>query len=281
MSNKRVLLTGASGLIGKEAIEPLQDLGFEVFAPDLEEFNLFDENLVNSYLDKVKPAYLLHFAWFTGVGYLESELNFKFLNSSVDLLEKFIKYGGKRAVFSGTCFEYEFCNEPIKETQKLNPQTTYAKCKNELRQKAEEVAKNNDISFAWGRIFYVYGRNESENRLGGALTNKLAKNEVVTINFAQLQRDYVYTKDIARAFSTILNSDIVGCVNIAKNQGMTLEDFALEYAKQLGKEDYLKIQHERSNQPLKIIGDNTRLTEELGFKFKYNHAQAVAEILSK
>ncbi len=280
MGNKKVLLTGATGLIGKEAIEPLQDLGFEVYAPDLKEFNLFDDNLVNYYLEQVKPAYLLHFAWFTGAGYLESDLNFKFLNSSVKLLEKFIKNGGKRAVFSGTCFEYEFCSEPIKETQTLNPQTTYAKCKDELRQKAEKIAKDKDISFAWGRIFYVYGRNEAENRLGGALVNKLAKNEVVTINSAQLQRDYVYTKDIARAFATILNSDVTGCVNIAKNQGMTLENFALEYAKQLGKEDYLKILHEESHQPLKIIGDNTRLVKELGFEFRYNHAQAVVDILS-
>lgn len=281
MNNKRVLLTGATGLIGKEAIEPLQNSGFEVFAPGLEEFNLFNELSVNSFLENVKPEYLLHFAWFTGEGYLESELNYDFLNSSVNLLEKFIKNGGKRAVFSGTCFEYDFCDKPIKETQSLNPKSIYAQCKNELRVNAEKIAEKYDISFAWGRIFYVYGKNEAENRLGGALATKLAKNEVVTINSAQLQRDYVYSKDIARAFVAILNSDIRGSINISKNNGMTLEDFALEYAKQLGKENYLNIKYENSTQSLKIIGDNARLTKELGFKFKYNHTQAVAEILSK
>lgn len=281
MEKRKVLLTGASGLIGKEAVEPLRELGFEVYAPDLDEFNLFENESVEKYLDKVKPAYLLHFAWFTGKGYLESELNSKFLNSSIKLLENFIKNGGKRAVFAGTCFEYDFCDEPIKETQNLNPQTLYAKSKNELRQKAEIIAKEHDISFGWGRIFYVYGKNEVETRLGGALANKLARNEVVTINSAQLQRDYVYTKDIARAFVSFLNSDVTGCVNIAKNQGMTLGDFALEYAKQLGKEQYLNIQYEESNQPLKIIGDNSRLLNEVGFVFKYNHKEAVTEILSK
>ena len=51
--------------------------------------------------------------------------------------------------------------------------------------------------------------------------------------------------------------------------------------KKLGKENYLNIKYENSTQSLKIIGDNARLTKELGFKFKYNHTQAVAEILSK
>lgn len=279
--SKKVLLTGATGLIGKEAIEPLTNLGYEVFAPDLDEFNLFEAESVKSYLDKTKPSYLLHFAWFTGKGYLESDLNLKFLNSSERLLENFAKNGGMRAVFAGTCFEYDFCDEPIKENQNLNPQTLYAKSKNELREKAEKIVQTNGVSFGWGRIFYVYGKNEVETRLGGALAHKLARNEEVTINSAQLQRDYVYTKDIARAFVSFLNSDVTGCVNIAKNAGMTLGDFALEYARQLGKEKYLNLQYEETTQPLKIVGDNSRLINEVGFEFKYNHEKAVKEILSK
>ena len=73
-----------------------------------------------------------------------------------------------------------------------------------MRQKAEIIAKEHDISFGWGRIFYVYGKNEVENRLGGALANKLARNEVVTINSAQLQT----TREKHRSLPTATTSHL-------------------------------------------------------------------------
>lgn len=175
---KRVLLTGATGLIGKNAIKPLVDAGFEVFAVSTSSAkcktqnvkwlsgNLLNQSDVADVFERVKPDYLLHFAWDTTPGtYLESDLNYKWLESSLEMLKQFKINGGKRAVFAGTCFEYDFKDAPLKESDKLNPTTVYAKCKAELNKKASEFCKNNGISFAWGRIFYVYGVGEHEKRL--------------------------------------------------------------------------------------------------------------------
>lgn len=290
MNNKKVLLTGVTGLVGKEVIEPLKQMGYEISALTIDEnnpdngvnwikCNLFDEESLKLAIEKVKPTHLLNFAWATTGNYLTSEINFEFVKSGLNLLKYFKQNGGKRAVFVGTCFEYEFKNEPLKETDTINPQTLYAKSKNALHELAEEYCRINDISFGYGRIFYVYGHGENEKRLTAHLIKTLSNNGEVIINNGDLVKDYMYTKDIAGAFAAFLNSDVEGSVNICTGKGISLKDYSTYIAKQLGKEEYLKINYEETNQPPIIVGDNTRLTKEVGYEIKYSFEKAIEEIL--
>lgn len=290
MNNQKVLLTGVTGLVGKEVIEPLKNMGYEISALTIDEnnpdngvnwikCNLFDEESLKLAIEKVKPTHLLNFAWATTGNYLTSEINFEFVKSGLNLLKYFKQNGGKRAVFVGTCFEYEFKNEPLKETDTINPQTLYAKSKNALHELAEEYCRINDISFGYGRIFYVYGHGENEKRLTAHLIKTLSNNGEVIINNGDLVKDYMYTKDIAGAFAAFLNSDVEGSVNICTGKGISLKDYSTYIAKQLGKEEYLKINYEETNQPPIIVGDNTRLTKEVGYEIKYSFEKAIEEIL--
>ena len=290
MNNQKVLLTGVTGLVGKEVIEPLKQMGYQISALTIDEnnpdngvnwikCNLFDEESLKLAIEKVKPTHLLNFAWATTGNYLTSEINFEFVKSGLNLLKYFKQNGGKRAVFVGTCFEYEFKDEPLKETDTINPQTLYAKSKNALHELAEEYCRINDISFGYGRIFYVYGHGENEKRLTAHLIKTLSNNGEVIINNGDLVKDYMYTKDIAGAFAAFLNSDVEGSVNICTGKGISLKDYSTYIAKQLGKEEYLKINYEETNQPPIIVGDNTRLTKEVGYEIKYSFEKAIEEIL--
>ena len=206
MSTKKVILTGSTGLIGKEAVLPLKNAGFEVICLNSKICNLFNKTDIVNCFEKFDANYLIHFAWFTGENYLSSEINKKYLDSSLFMLEQFAKNGGKRAVFAGTCFEYQFKDTPLKETDPLAPQTLYAKCKVDLNKKASDFCSKNGISFGWGRIFYVYGHNEGPTRLTASILNKLKNDQPMQVNYGQLEKDYIFTKDIAQAFTTFLNS---------------------------------------------------------------------------
>lgn len=278
---KKVVLTGSTGLIGKEATKPLEDAGFEVHCLTSTNCNLFDETAVNEFFRKIKPEYLLHFAWFTGEGYLESDLNEKYIAASMNMLEIFKQNGGKRAVFAGTCFEYNFKDERLKETDPVKPTTLYAISKNKLREYAEIYCAQNDLSFGWGRIFYVFGKNEHEKRLTGHLINKLRQNKTVEIKCGQLIKDYMYTKDIANAFVKFLDSDVQGIVNICTGKGISLKDYSILIAEKLQKTELLRIQSEQTNQPAKIVGDNTRLTKEVNFTCEFSIEKAIDEILEE
>ena len=103
----------------------------------------------------------------------------------MNMLSAFKQNGGRRAVFAGTCFEYKFKDAPLKENDELNPLTIYAKCKVELFKQATEYCIQNGISFGWGRIFYVYGKNENEKRLTPYLINNLKNNKTTEIKCGQ------------------------------------------------------------------------------------------------
>lgn len=266
-NSKKVLVTGIGGLIGKELETPLKNAGFEIYAistskkgQNIFNGNLFDTNFVKNVLCEIKPQYLLNFAWKTVDDYLTTPDNYFYLTSSINLLYHFKKNKGKRFVSAGTCFEYNFKNEPLKETDKLFPQrNAYTYCKNTMREISEKYSKNNNISYAHGRIFYVYGKEENKNRLGGRLINNLKNNEPVIIKDGYLIRDYMCNKDIASAFVRLLDSDIEGPVNICTGKGITISEFANKYANKFQKTEFLKFEKTNTNQPPIIVGDNSKL----------------------
>ena len=289
-SSKKVLVTGATGLIGKELAQPLLQAGFEVHAFTIDgknpdngfhwiKGNLFNDSDIKAAMEAVKPQYLLNMAWCTVGDYLKSDLNYQFLQAGISLLKHFKDNGGKRAVFTGTCFEYKFKNTPLKETDELDPnKTVYTFCKNKLHETAAYFCAQHDISFGYGRIFYVYGRNENKTRLTGMIIDKLSRNEEVIIKSGRLYKDYMYAKDIAGAFAALLDSTAQGVVNICTGKAIAIKDFTWEMARQMDKEHLVVFKNEPSNQPPIIIGDNTRLTKEVGYQIKYSLNTAIEEI---
>jgi nucleoside-diphosphate-sugar epimerase len=290
MKVKKVLLTGGTGLIGKEALASLLNKGFKVFAISSQKIHcsdninwivadLYDDKTIAKVFYQIRPEYLLHFAWYTGEGYLDSDINYRLRDTSLNMLRLFNENGGKRAVYAGTCFEYAFQDTPIKENAPLKPTTVYAKCKDEVREQAELYARKNDISFGWGRIFYVFGNGEQENRLLPYIINSLRNNKKAVIKGGSLIRDYMYTKDIADAFVKFLDTDIAGCVNICSGRGILIRDFVCLIAKKLDKLELLDFTDSAQNQPPVIVGDNTRLVSEIGYCQQYDINTAIENIL--
>lgn len=289
---KKVLVTGAAGLIGRELAKPLLDAGFEVYAITIDnnkpdngihwiKGNLFDESSIKTIMEDVKPEYLLNMEWCTVGDYLKSDINYKFLIAGINLLKYFKDNGGKRAIFAGTCFEYKFKDAPLKEEDTLEvDKTVYTFCKNKLHEIAEYFCKQNNISFGYGRIFYVYGVNEDKTRLTGMVIDKLFHDEEVVIKSGPLFRDYMYTKDIAEAFVAFLNSNVEGVVNICTGKVVSIKDFVLNIARQMNKEKLITFQNESSNQPAIIVGDNSRLIKDVKYKNESCMQKNIREILN-
>lgn len=289
--SKKLFLTGATGLIGKEILKPLSEAGFEVYAltidennPPLEHVNwikgnLFDEAVLAESFEQIRPDYLLNMAWCTSGDYQTSNLNFDFVRAGLTLLKHFAKNGGKRAVFAGTCMEYAPKADALSENDLISPVTPYGVCKNALHQLADCFCRQNGISFAYGRIFYVYGRNEHPARLTASIINSLKAGKPVQINCSHLQRDYMYSKDIASAFTKLLCSDVQGAVNISTGKAIRLADYARTVAELLGRSDLLILKEENTNQPLLVEGNPSRLNNEVGFIPAYSLSEALKEII--
>ena len=273
---KKVIVTGINGLIGQYITEPLKELGFDVYGlgtKDIkyDKLNYIKININNSteledLFKSIKAEYLIHLAWDTTKGYLNSDTNFNLLASSINMLKYFKDNGGKKALFVGTCFEYKFKDTPLKENDPLEPITIYAKCKNYLRELSELYCNKHNINFCWGRIFYTYGNNENLNRLFPYIINSLKNNQKVCINYSHLQKDYIFAGDIAKAIALLIDSNINGIVNLCSGKSISLEEIALTIAKKFDKIDLLELKQLNTNEPKIIVGDNSILLDKLNFR---------------
>lgn len=277
---RRVLVTGASGFIGRRALAPLIARGYEVHAVSWSgerprvngvawyRADLLDAGETARLMAAVAPSHLLHFAWYAVPGkYQDSEENLRWCRVGIELLTEFAKAGGRRAVFAGSCFEYDlrhgYCVEGLTPCA---PATRYGICKLSLGQIVTQCPPEG-VSTAWGRIFYLYGPDEAAGRLVPAVTIALLKGERARCSHGRQVRDFMHVEDVAGAFVALLDSGMRGVVNIASGEPVTVRGVAeriAEAADGRGRIDFGAIEA-RADDPAMVVGDSRRLREEVGW----------------
>ncbi|MGB8954078.1 MAG: NAD(P)-dependent oxidoreductase [Tumebacillaceae bacterium] len=293
---RRVLVTGASGLIGTPACRQLIKQGFDVHAvtaksePPSDESgicwhraDLLDADQVVRVLEEVRPADLLHLAWeTTPPGYWTSERNFDWVQVSMQMIRHFHQFGGQRVVVAGTCAEYSWehglCSE---DRTPMKPTSLYGACKLALQQMLAAYSRQVGLSSAWGRVFFLYGPGEAPNRLVPSVIRSLLQGEEAACTHGRQIRDYLYVEDVADAFVRLLRSDVQGPVNIASGQPVTLREVVLQIAEGIGRPELLQIGRiaVRNGEPPLIVADVKRLREEVGWVPRYSLDEGLRETI--
>ncbi len=295
----RVLVTGGSGFIGRHSIKHLLESGFEVHAvynrirrsgelmqaPKLvwHEVNLLDRAGTDSLLAHLKATHLLHFAWYAEPNkFWDSPQNLEWLQASSALLKSFAKNGGKRFVGAGTCAEYDWSQGKLSESATpINPQSLYGSCKSNFQKYAETFCKENNLSFAWGRIFWLYGPGEDARRLIPYVINNLLSGEEAACTEGNQMRDYMYVDDVARAFALLLASNKEGALNIGSGQAVKVSDLINHVGKLLDRKDYINLGARPTppNEAPLVVAEISRLYHELNFRSQYNLDTGIRETI--
>src|SRR6266511_3198472 len=247
----KVLVTGASGYIGQHTLRPLLDNGCEVYAlarrreVDFEwprgvhviTLDLFDDAARRKAFAEISPEWLLHLAWYAEHGkFWEAKENIAWLALSIRMLGELAQYGGRRMVVSGTCAEYRWDGEPCREASTpLEPRSLYGFCKATLFRFLEGAAAPLGLSYAWGRIFLLYGSSESEGRLIPATVRALLEGRPALCTHGQQIRDFLHVEDVARALVLISTSTVSGPVNIGSGQPVSIAQAVNELARRAGR----------------------------------------------
>lgn len=233
---KRILVTGASGFIGRFVLPLLVEDEFEVHAllwrgetsqiaeVHWHEVDLMDNHAVVSLLTDLQATHLLHLAWYTEHGkFWNSDKNLQWVACSLNLLNRFVSLGGKRVVMAGTCAEYDWNEEHCSEMNTpCNPATLYGISKYALFKIAESYCLQNNVKFSWGRIFFPYGPGDGANRFVPTVINGLLRQESIACSEGKQVRDFIYVEDVASAFVALLKSELSGAVNIASGESYSL-----------------------------------------------------------
>jgi nucleoside-diphosphate-sugar epimerase len=294
----RVLVTGATGFIGRGALEPLLARGDEVHAvssgpapewsPDRviwHRADLLDPTAAVRVISAARPHGLLHFAWYAEPGaFWTSMENLRWVEASLRLLRAFADAGGRRAVVAGTCAEYAWedwtvCTE---DATPLAPATLYGAAKHGLRTIAEAHAREAGYALAWGRIFLVFGPREDRRRLGGAVGAALAAREPARTSSGEQVRDVSYSLDVAEAFVAVLGSDLTGALNVAAGRPVAVRRLAEALGEAAGRPDLVELGAlpPRPGDPAALTADVTRLRDEVGWRPRRTLDEAAAETMA-
>jgi nucleoside-diphosphate-sugar epimerase len=288
----RVLVTGATGFIGRQTLAPLRELGFDVHAvgrrpPDdaaitFHSGDLFDRDSAAGIVREVQASHLLHLAWDTEPGrFWNSPLNLDWVGASLATLRAFVEAGGKRAVMAGTCAEYQWgSDQPLDEKHsELVPSTLYGVSKDALRRVAFAYAETASLSVAWGRIFFLYGPEEKAGRLVSDAIRSLDNGQPFATTDGLQRRDFMHVDDVARAFALLLASDVRGAVNIATGQAVAVRSVLEAIARETGGHGMLRLgtRPRPVDDPPVIEAASDRLRHEVGFKPRYSIVEGIAQ----
>jgi len=293
---KRVLVTGAGGFVGRNCIAALLARGFEVHAvgraPQVRKgeavwtrADLLDPAQVERLMGTVRPSHLLHLAWTSKHGeYWHSPENYRWVCAGIHLARAFHQAGGERMLGVGTCAEYDwrygFMNEDVTPR---NPATPYGVCKNALFELWSSMAAQAGMSFAWGRLFHLYGPGEQSGRLvPGVARALLAGREAPCSDGAQV-RDFLHAADAGEALAALLDSLVSGAVNVASGRPVSVRDVVERIAGIIGRHDLLRLgalPRAQNDSPL-IVADVRRLTLEVGWSPRYSLNDGLAHTLDR
>ncbi|MFW5644383.1 MAG: NAD-dependent epimerase/dehydratase family protein, partial [Bacteroidota bacterium] len=251
----RLLITGATGFLGRNLIPVLSGHDAEMLSLTIEQdsenksgiswvhCDLFDAEAVERIMKEFKPTHLLHMAW----GMVPSNYNlpsdFEWLTAGMSLIKLFARYGGRRVVVTGSGVEYDWSSAFCREgSTRESYQTLYGANKNILRKFSESFLAYHGIALAWPRLFFLYGPYENEQRLVPHIITSLLKGEEAVIRSGNLYRDYFYIKDVVHSLSQLVFSEITGLINIASGEPVKLGYIAELIGNMIGSTDLLEFQ---------------------------------------
>ncbi len=167
-----------------------------------------------------------------------------------------IAAGVRRFVGVGTCFEYDLTSADLTIDTALAPTTPYAAAKAAAFKALSEILPAQGMSFAWCRLFYLYGEDEDSRRFVPYLHARLSAGEPAELTRGDQIRDFLNVSVAGRMIADVVLGDIEGAVNICSGRPVTVRQVAEGVADLYGRRDLLRFGARADNavDPVRVVG---------------------------
>lgn len=288
-----VLVTGGAGFIGSHVVDKLVENGYGVIVVDnlssgkVENLNrnaLFyeqsieDEEMMERIFSLHRPEYVFHLAAQASVAISvreparDAKTN---IIGSLVLLEKSIKYGVKKFIFSstgGAIYGENVKVFPTPETEIPHPISPYGIAKYSTEMYLEFFAREYGLKYTVLRYSNVYGPRQDPYGEAGVVaifTERMLRGEEVHIfGDGEYVRDYVYVEDVVRANLLAMEKGDNEVFNIGTGRGTTVNQLFKLLKEITGYDKEPVYKPPRKGDVRKSILDYTKAKEKLGWEPK-------------
>jgi UDP-glucose 4-epimerase len=233
-----ILLTGASGFVGKAFIESLSSddhvvcLGRSGNGENFFKTDITDKASVQSAASNITEDFdaLVHLAAFVPKVAADDQLEPANATNVFGLINVLEAFNGriKKVILGSTAEVYDQTrvHGTITEDSPVNPGSYYGATKLASEPIALTYGKKQAIPALVLRFSVMYGPHDPIARALPNFIRSALKDEDIVISGGQILRDYVHTADVVRAIHCALNSDASGVVNIGTGVGVSIQQAA-------------------------------------------------------
>ena len=245
---KKVLVTGATGFVGRHLVELLTTLDIEIYAV------VRNEEKAKSFLGQLKNVHIVccplnfyahmsekistrdidvayHFAWEGSAGPNRADTWMQLQNAqhNVEFLRAMKEIGCKRVVCAGTIMEHEVIAACYKDGNRPGPGYIYGSGKLVAHTMCMSVAAQIGLDLIWAEITNAYGAGEKSARMVNTTIRKIIRGETPQFTAGTQNYDFVYIDDAVMAFYLIgqkgkpFHNYLIG-----SGQARPLKEFLLE-----------------------------------------------------
>lgn len=305
----KFFITGGTGFVGKHLINYLTEhrKDAEIVCTTRKEANTHDSSYT---LEKVdlndsdrileliyihKPDYVIHLAAESSVGYswLYPVKSFNNnINIYLNLLDAIRKVGLKCRILSiGSSESYGIVSNemlPLKESTRLNPVSPYAVARVSQELLSKVYVEGYGMDIVMTRSFNHFGPFQDFRFVIPSFVKQIIErkqnNSTESIETGDLSiiRDFVDVRDVIQAYLLLLEKGVTGEIyNICKGKGYSLQNVIEILSDKLSVNIKTEINpsYIRPNDNPTIIGDNSKITKNLGWSTKYSFDESIRDVI--
>ena len=279
----RVLVTGATGFIGRHLIPQLLSRGHTVTAVarnknKAHEFDWFNDvdfsdcnihtPIENPFKLFGRPEAVIHLAW-PGLPNYNDLFHFEEnLPAQYQFLKSLVEGGVGHLLVSGTCFEYGMQSGALVENMPAAPVNPYALAKDTLRKFLQSLQQSCPFTLQWARLFYMYGSGQNPNSLLAQLDRAIDSGEsVFNMSGGEQLRDYLAVENVAAGLVTLMmHPQCSGVINVCSGEPISIRRLVEQHIARRGSDIQLNLGYYSypHYEPMAFWGDVQKISLIIG-----------------
>jgi nucleoside-diphosphate-sugar epimerase len=235
---ENVVVTGATGFIGRNVVKNLLKMNYKVFSlarnlnkaqslSELKGSTLVQYDFLDGKVPSTLPnnATLIHCAWDYADDWYSLMHIEEGLPAHYAALKNFISYGIRDLLICGTRCEYGIQYGPVSATNQTQPVTPYAIAKDTLHKSLRALQTVEKFNLIWVRLFYPYGEGQSEKSVIG-LFDRAIKDKKTEFNMSHGEQiyDFLPIEDASLKIIALL-THLDGVFNVCSGKPISLRRF--------------------------------------------------------